>query len=45
VRDDLGLEHVTGGTRDRRALTGTLGQGVHRLIVRSGDGTIRLTNY
>jgi hypothetical protein len=45
VRSDLKLENVVGGTREKRTMTGTLGQGGKRLTIRTGDGTIRLTNY
>jgi len=45
VRSDLKLEKVVGGTREKRTLTGALGQGGRRLTIRTGDGTIRLTNY
>ena len=45
VRNDLTLSSQTGGTREARALKGTLGQGGRRLTVRTGDGNIRLTNY
>lgn len=45
VRNDLKLANVTGGTREARTLAGALGQGGHRLSIRTGDGTIRLTNY
>ena len=45
VRNDLTLAGQTGGTRESRALKGRLGEGGRRLILRTGDGTIRLTNY
>jgi len=45
VRNELTLTDVTGGTRDQRTLRGTLGTGGHRLLLRTGDGTIRLINY
>jgi len=45
VRNDLTLADKTGGTRETRALKGVLGQGGKRLTVRTGDGSIRLTNY
>jgi DUF4097 and DUF4098 domain-containing protein YvlB len=45
VRNDLKLANVVGGTRDKRVLTGALGEGGRRLSIRTGDGTIRLTNY
>ena len=45
VRSDLKLDNVAGGTRDSRAMTGVLGRGGRSLTIRTGDGTIRLTNY
>jgi DUF4097 and DUF4098 domain-containing protein YvlB len=45
VRNDLSLAGMTGGTRESRPLKGTLGQGGRRLTIRTGDGSIRLTNY
>jgi hypothetical protein len=45
VRSDLKLENAAGGTREKRTLTGTLGQGGRKLTIRTGDGTVRLTNY
>jgi hypothetical protein len=45
VRSDLKLANAVGGTRDSRTLTGALGDGGRRLSIRTGDGTIRLTNY
>lgn len=45
VRNDLTLTSPTGGTREARTLRGVLGQGGHRFTLRTGDGTIRLTNY
>jgi len=45
VRNDLKLANIAGGTRDNRTFTGALGQGGHKLSIRTGDGTIRLTNY
>jgi hypothetical protein len=45
VRNDLKLAGVTGGTREKRLLTGALGSGGRKLSIRTGDGTIRLTNY
>jgi hypothetical protein len=45
VRNDLTLASLSGGTRESRPLKGTLGQGGRRLTVRTGDGSIRLTNY
>jgi Putative adhesin len=45
ARSDLTLVNVSGGTRTERILRGRLGQGGHRLLIRTGDGTIKLTNY
>ena len=45
VRNDLTLANVTGGTRDKRALKGSLGTGGRKLLIRTGDGTIHLTRY
>jgi hypothetical protein len=45
VRNDLTLTSQTGGTREARTLKGRLGDGGKRLTLRTGDGTIRLTNY
>jgi len=45
VRNDLSLAGMTGGTRDSRVVKGTLGQGGRRITLRTGDGSIRLTNY
>jgi hypothetical protein len=45
VRNDLDLTNVAGGTRDKRALRGTLGQGGKKLVIHTGDGTIHLTKY
>ena len=45
VRNDLTLASVSGGTRETRTLKGSLGTGGKKLVLRSGDGTIRLTNY
>lgn len=45
VRNDLLLHGQTGGTRELRTLKGRLGEGGKRLTLRTGDGTIRLTNY
>lgn len=45
VRNDLDLTNVTGGTRDRRPLKGSLGQGGKKLVIHTGDGTIHLTRY
>jgi hypothetical protein len=45
VRSDFVLANMTGGTRESRALTGTLGSGGKKLSVKTGDGTIRLAQY
>ena len=45
VRNDLMLTNPTGGTRETRTLKGRLGEGGKRITLRTGDGTIRLTNY
>lgn len=45
ARSDLTLINVSGGTRSERVLRGRLGQGGHRLLLRTGDGSIKLTNY
>jgi DUF4097 and DUF4098 domain-containing protein YvlB len=45
VRNDLSLSNVTGGTKDKRSLRGSLGAGGKRLVIRTGDGTIHLTRY
>jgi hypothetical protein len=45
VRSELKLENTAGGTREKRTLTGALGQGGRKFTIRTGDGTIRLTNY
>jgi hypothetical protein len=45
ARTDLVLANMTGGTRDQRTLRGRLGAGGFTFILRTGDGTIRLTNY
>lgn len=45
VRNDLVLASQTGGTREVRTLKGRLGEGGKRFTLRTGDGTIRLTNY
>ena len=45
VRNDLTLANVTGGTREKRALKGSLGAGGRKLLIRTGDGTIHLTRY
>jgi len=45
VRSDLKLTNAVGGTRQARVLTGTMGEGGRRLLVKTGDGTIRLVHY
>ena len=45
ARSDLTLVNMSGGTRSERVLRGRLGQGGHRLVLRTADGGIRLTNY
>ena len=45
VRNDLSLNNVTGGTREKRTLRGTLGTGGKHLVIKTGDGTIHLTRY
>ena len=45
ARSELTLADTTGGTRADRVLRGRLGQGGKKLILRTGDGTIRITNY
>ena len=42
ARSDLTLVNASGGTREQRTLRGRLGTGGHRLVVKTGDGTIRL---
>jgi hypothetical protein len=45
VRSELTLSNAVGGTREQRTLRGVLGEGGHRLTVRTGDGSIRLNRY
>ena len=45
ARSELMLTGTSGGTRADRVLRGRLGQGGKKLTLRTGDGTIRLTNY
>lgn len=45
IRSDLVLLNAVGGTRDERSLRGQLGSGGKTLMLRSGDGSIRLTHY
>jgi hypothetical protein len=42
ARSDLTLVNSSGGTREHRILRGRLGTGGHRLMLKTGDGTIRL---
>jgi hypothetical protein len=44
VRNQITLTNVTGGTRADRVLHGRLGKGGHLLLLRTGDGTIRLVH-
>jgi len=43
TRSEIVLVDSVGGTRERRSLRGRLGQGGHAFLLRTGDGTIRLT--
>jgi len=45
VRSELAFASSVGGTREQRSLRGTLGEGGHRLTIRTSDGTIRLNRY
>lgn len=45
ARTDLAMTDVEGGTREQRSLRGKLGAGGRTMTLRSGDGSIRLTNY
>jgi DUF4097 and DUF4098 domain-containing protein YvlB len=45
VRSELALTNVVGGTRSERTLRGRLGAGGHAFVIRTSDGSIRLTNY
>jgi Putative adhesin len=45
ARSDLELIDAVGGTREQRTLRGKIGAGGKTLTLRSGDGSIRLTNY
>ncbi len=45
ARSELTLVNASGGTREQRTLRGRLGQGGRLFILRTGDGTIRMTNY
>lgn len=45
ARSDLVLVDQVGGTREQRILRGRLGAGGKQLTLRTGDGSIRITNY
>jgi hypothetical protein len=45
ARSELTLVGQEGGTRDQRVLRGQLGNGGKQLVLRTSDGSIRLTNY
>ncbi|MBM3751515.1 MAG: DUF4097 domain-containing protein [Acidimicrobiia bacterium] len=45
ARSDLELADQVGGTREQRTLRGRLGTGGKLLTLRTGDGSIRITNY
>ena len=45
ARSDLKLADVVGGTREQRSLRGRLGTGGKMFTLRTGDGSIRLTQY
>ena len=45
ARSDLALADVVGGTREQRSLRGRLGNGGKLFVLRTGDGSIRLTQY
>lgn len=45
VQNELTLVNASGGTRDGRVLTGTLGTGGRRFTIRTGDGRVRLLRY
>ena len=45
VTNELTLKESSGGTRDKRPLTGVLGGGGKRLSLKTGDGRISLRNY
>jgi len=45
ARSDLKLEDQVGGTREQRSLRGRLGAGGKTMVLRTGDGSIRLTQY
>lgn len=45
ARSDLELADAVGGTREQRSLRGRLGTGGKTFLLRTGDGSIRLTQY
>jgi hypothetical protein len=45
ARSDLALVDIVGGTREQRTLRGRLGTGGKSFVLRTGDGSIRLTPY
>ena len=45
TRSEFTLVNSTGGTRTDRVLRGRLGEGGHRLTLRTSDGSIRLSRY
>jgi len=45
VRSEITFASSVGGTREQRTLRGTLGEGGHRLSLRTADGSIRLNRY
>lgn len=45
ARSDLPLTEAVGGTREQRALRGRLGTGGKKFVLRTSDGSIRLTQY
>lgn len=45
ARTDLEMTDMVGGTREQRSLRGKLGAGGRTMTLRSGDGSIRITNY
>jgi hypothetical protein len=45
ARSDLKLADMVGGTREDRSLRGRLGTGGKTFVLRTGDGSIRLTHY
>ncbi|MEO6221665.1 MAG: DUF4097 family beta strand repeat-containing protein [Vicinamibacterales bacterium] len=45
ARSDLALADAIGGTREQRSLRGRLGAGGKTFVLRTGDGSIRLTQY